>query len=499
MQAGSRLAGYAPYMILILFTAISGYVALHHEPWRDEAQAWLIVRDCPDLGCVERLMGYEGTPMMWHLAVYPLAKLGLPYESMAAAHFIIAVLAVSILVLYSPFNLYEKLLLVLGYFLLFEYTVVARSYILTALFLFLAAAVYRDRFTKPAAYSLTLALLANTTVHGLVAAVVIAAAYAFESLGRMRNREQWQAGGRKFAVFSAIALLGFAASAAQLSPPQDLAPSLAGWYLNPRENILLAAYSLGDAFLPAVIGAASALFAVPFVILTAAFFYRRRFTLGVYLAILLAFTAIFAFKHAGMARHHGIIFLSFIFCLWTGQSHAEGAPALRLPERVGRLITKQNLSMLFIQLLYLQVFCAFVASYEDATIEYSTGREVALFLAQNNFTGNDTLVATYHSEVASSALPYLPPGFRVYQIERGEFGSYVVWDARFEASHALGAGEIASRLEAASGAGAYGNVILVLGGLEGGDFTEWESPDYALLANFSRAITSDKMAVYRKK
>jgi hypothetical protein len=50
----------------------------YHEPWRDEAQAWLISRDLPILS-IFRQMNYEGTPALWHIILVPFAKFGAPY------------------------------------------------------------------------------------------------------------------------------------------------------------------------------------------------------------------------------------------------------------------------------------------------------------------------------------------------------------------------------------------------------------------------------------
>ena len=33
-------------IIFLLFAILTFFIGLHHEPWADEAQAWLIARDC---------------------------------------------------------------------------------------------------------------------------------------------------------------------------------------------------------------------------------------------------------------------------------------------------------------------------------------------------------------------------------------------------------------------------------------------------------------------
>ncbi len=59
-------------------------LAWRHEPWADEAQAWLIAKDSSVLNLFLNQLRYESTPGLWHLLLMPFAKLGAPYWTMAA-------------------------------------------------------------------------------------------------------------------------------------------------------------------------------------------------------------------------------------------------------------------------------------------------------------------------------------------------------------------------------------------------------------------------------
>jgi hypothetical protein len=68
-------------VVFVLYAAATLAVALHHEPWRDEADPWLLIRD----GRVSTMLartGWAGMPALWYLALAPVVKLGLPYEAM---------------------------------------------------------------------------------------------------------------------------------------------------------------------------------------------------------------------------------------------------------------------------------------------------------------------------------------------------------------------------------------------------------------------------------
>ena len=71
---------------LILFCAFAGYLAFNglllarHEPWRDEANVWLMARELSPAGLFAEIR-YQGHPCLWYLIVMPFAKLGLPFRS----------------------------------------------------------------------------------------------------------------------------------------------------------------------------------------------------------------------------------------------------------------------------------------------------------------------------------------------------------------------------------------------------------------------------------
>ena len=81
---------------------------------------------------------------------------------------------------WSPFSRLEKILLLLSYFLFWEYFVLSRSYVLIALFAFAFIAL-RDRRAPPEFILwLLLGLLANVHVFGTIWSMVLAAMLAME-------------------------------------------------------------------------------------------------------------------------------------------------------------------------------------------------------------------------------------------------------------------------------------------------------------------------------
>ena len=69
------------FIILFVYLFITIFALFHHEIWRDEAQAWCLVRDLNFFEIVNNIK-IEGHPCIWYLILFPLTRLHLPVESM---------------------------------------------------------------------------------------------------------------------------------------------------------------------------------------------------------------------------------------------------------------------------------------------------------------------------------------------------------------------------------------------------------------------------------
>jgi hypothetical protein len=160
-----------------------------HEMWRDELQAWAIARDSTWPWELIDNTAYEGHPPGWHLVLWAPSVFT---RSPVAAQFVnlICVSAAGWLVLrYFPFSRPVRVLLLFGYFPLFEMGAIARSYSL--LFLLVAGVlVLADRRPLPLAATVTLlGAMAATHVLAipLVGALAVALALGHPELSRRRR------------------------------------------------------------------------------------------------------------------------------------------------------------------------------------------------------------------------------------------------------------------------------------------------------------------------
>jgi hypothetical protein len=183
---GLRL-GLPEIMVLCLYAALVAWAIPHHEPWADEAQAWQIARTLP-LGQMFRVLSYEGHPGLWYVLLWLTSRLHLGYMGMHWLAGAIAVSGVVVLVFTSPFPRFLKLLLPFTFFLSFQYAVVARSYVLVPLLLFLCAYFWPQRLKKPLTIALLLGLLANVAPHAAAISGGLAFVYLID-LWLERNKD----------------------------------------------------------------------------------------------------------------------------------------------------------------------------------------------------------------------------------------------------------------------------------------------------------------------
>ncbi len=101
MQTGKDKIRFDNKLILnlILFCVFAAYLVFNgillsrHEPWRDEANVWLMARELSPIELFAEIR-YQGHPCLWYLIVMPFAKAGLPFWSIGLiSYFIMAVTA----------------------------------------------------------------------------------------------------------------------------------------------------------------------------------------------------------------------------------------------------------------------------------------------------------------------------------------------------------------------------------------------------------------------
>lgn len=424
------------FIVFIFVVFLAVFINVRHEIWRDEAQAFLITRDCQNLSDFLYVMHHEGTPYLWHIILLPFAKLGFSIVTEKAITLIFSIASMYLVIYKSSFNYVHKILIILGYYFLYEYTAISRSYCLSLFFILLLAQLYKYRFEKSKLYLLIIFIFCNSNIHSTIIGFFIFLSFIYEliKIGKLTEK--------KYELI--ICTFGFILIFLEVLPSKDLMNSLK----------LINCDSLFSGYKTAAISVLAAFFPVPdfnmhfwnsvylynFVtyyygfiayVLVLRLFYRNRNIFIIFILSTLSLIAFFVLKGIPGVRHTGIIYLCFLFCLWI---------------IIEKKQCKDNLSKIIIYiLLIVQVFSTVIAVNFDIKYNFSNAKYAADFIESNTYI-SDTVIM-YPSEYGSSIIANFKYRKKLYYIQNNGTGSYTVWNQRYEDVKEAGQGKMFEKLQ----------------------------------------------------
>jgi len=376
-----------------------------HEPWRDEAQAWLLVRDLNLAGLFKTLPS-EGHPPLWYLLIMPLAKCSLPYISQNYLAAIIMIATVYILIFKTKLPDLLKLALPFSYFFFYEYAVLARSYCLVAFFITLIIWLYPKRFEKPWLFAACVIGLFNTHMltFGFATALTVLFYLDARKQGKLKQVIPALAimtiGGMYLIPYLAFSAMARAEQMHALDHTTRIINTITGSTIIDGSSIwgtllfLLAALTLLKTTKPLLLlifGAAGVFYILAY-----------RYNLA-------------------DTRHYGVLFTILI-----------GSYALR-EYYVGdswNIIRAVPLSQYahwsFIVMIALQLPQTFTRYKADVEKDFSGAKATAEFLTDNNL--QNKIWVGHQAWAASAILPYVPAK-KIYYPECARYGTYYVYDS----------------------------------------------------------------------
>ena len=402
-------------LTICLYASLLSVVSYFHEPWFDEAQAWLIARDSSLFDMIWNVLRYEGHTPLWYLSLFIPAHMGIPFElGLKSINFVFAVLAAATFIKYAPFPLVVRILTPFTYFLFYQYGVISRCYSLFMLILWLIAAVFPRRNERPLLFSVLLALLGGITAYGMLIAFGIALAWLIEITIKYRKNApsffRALANTVSDKRFHSLILLGvlnvFYVAILWPMPdrhtPQYFDHITAGeilyrfisvpvgslfWGENPEafSNSDASAYSIYIAVIGLCLIAILFIWAVRNKIFNYVFF--------PYVILNLFISFIYFSPH-----HSGLYTLLTIFLVWiTEQKRDEFKPPQRANKinnnfyknRKYKLPYKEMFITCLAFFFIIQIYWSFSASMNDMRYPYSPYRDLALFVKNNKLSGEN--------------------------------------------------------------------------------------------------------------
>ena len=396
-------------VVFFLAAAVLVFGLWQHAMWRDEIQAWLIVRDSHGIADLLHNLRYEGHPALWYLLLMPFAALGRQPYLLQLAEGIVATATLAVIVWRGPFSRIELLLLPFGYFLLFEYGVKSRSYTLGNLLLFAFCATRRQRRDHPVRLAVILALLAN--VHAFFALVACAAVVAL-LVDRLVSQAPRQGSRVADSVAAGLFLLGLALAVATAHQPPD-SGFAQGWQFRlPLGDWAQPLRLLRGMVLDSGIRVPDGLAWKVAVVLVAVSLlrWRRAPAAAAFLAAAtLALVTFFYVKHGDSPWHHGVLFVVLIGSVW-------------LSREAGRDLVPRAL---FGAILAVQAIHGLYTFRLETVQPYSNGRAVAQLIARNGWP--DTTIMALGDFYASTVVGYSGAA-AVFYAQGARRGSFIVWD-----------------------------------------------------------------------
>ena len=425
----------------IIYFMISLFLTIMHEPFKNEAQAWLIVRDL-DLPGIMNIMWYEGTPALWHLLLFPLVKLGLPYFSMQLLHWIFAVIIIWLILYKSPFPAIFRVLFSFSYYFLYEYSAIARNYNITILLMFLLATIWKRKQELPFLFCLLVILIINTNLIIWGFGVMVTLLFFYD--GKCSHR--------KFSISHYISLIilvaGFALMFFQIIPRDQASDqsvvSFSFFDLKFPEMILRAP---ANAIIS--VGGDPESMVIPFFFFlcsTAVLFLLVK-KVPIFLATILSSAwciYMFMFIYSGGVRHHGYLLIIFIFFFWIRDYYKDS-------DWISRLVPRYILSDAFKHGVFLIVALCLLTTVmrmiaiipQEIRYEFSGSKEIAQYIKQNNLEEKNWI--GYRSDRCEAILPYFADK-KFWYAGIQDYGSYVVWNTEYKLNADLSSEDIITRI-----------------------------------------------------
>ncbi|MBN9482836.1 MAG: hypothetical protein BGO70_08165 [Bacteroidetes bacterium 43-93] len=406
-------------IVLAVYILLSLVGIYTHEVWLDEAHHFLLARDSSTFVSMLQHCRYEGHPLLWNILLFGVTRITANVMGMQLLHIVISTATVY-LVLKSPLSFIEKLLIIFGYFMLYEYNVISRNYGICMLLLMAIITIYTHHKERVISMAVLIFLMANTHLFGLALSGAFFITYIIVERGGWM---QISTSKRFGAVL--IVLIGFAISVCSIIPPvtygqkflsyehsssfsldrivKTLSPCLKGLVTTP--NYL--AYNTANRFIyTSLPGALQLLLSILALVLPAVVFRKSKMAMILFYCFTMLYCAVYYFLPLTYgARYFGFFYFAFIGCYWLCYSQVSN---------FSKRLILVVLSIQFVNGAYAYV--------KDILYPYSESKYVAKYLEQHAL-GKDVLILSPICRPGISAYT----GKKYYDVATGKDESYSLW------------------------------------------------------------------------
>ena len=428
----------AELILWLVFAAVTLVAVWYHEPWRDEAQAYLVARDNTLAGLVLH-MKFESQFLLWYLFTWPFVRLGLPIFGINLLHWALSCSTAYLIVRRAPFRFLTRAALIFSILFGFEFTVVARHYAIGVFLLTVLLMNWRERFRRPVLYACGIALCAQSNLPVWACLGGLCCAIAYEVI----VRRLWS---RRVFASMLICAFGFALALASIFNGSGFGSPYVG-----RRGDALAKLAVSERLQTSFDAISNMVYlpvwlCVVFIVLGALYFLWK--SAPAFICFLMSVGLIVALQLVGgfhSIRHIGFMLIGTVAACWIAA--VDDAPGLhavfRLPMRISTCLNGAA-GCAAALVLALQAFVTPFFFICEILYPFSHGHAAANFIRANIPEDVPMFCFTARSNV--SVLPWLPHR-KFFIFDRGEYGTYSKWGRAFGQSMKDMADEAAARLE----------------------------------------------------
>lgn len=387
--------------IFMLWILTITYLVLHHALWRDEVRNFMI-----GIGATSRIH-IIGNPHPF--LVYKIEQLLYwitdSYYVLPASSLFISLFSVILLLFFSPFNFRLKALILFGYPMLYEYTVMDRNYGISALLMLLLACCFSTDKYKYIFSGPILFLLANTNVHS---ALIVGGFSVLWPLSIWyENGKKWSEDNKKACLNSFLGIAGFIACFMTVYPTRyDLAAA------HPVEMTVKHHFRffkhltffgckdyLSDVFGHHLFGKIVylALEAVAYaaILFSPLVLWGDAFLFSVALLSLIGFSAFFSIVYQGNYRHEALWLMLVVALLWI-KKNTYKEPAGNVLNKIG--------SVSFYTILTIQVILSGLLAFHEVHKPNSMSKQFVDFINKDEILKNSPILSSMDYNL--EAIPY---------------------------------------------------------------------------------------------
>lgn len=425
-----------------LFIALGLIGISHHEMWLDEMHHWQLGRDSATLSELFHNARYDVHPLLWDILLFVIARFTHDPVWMQILNLSFSCIAVILVLKYAPFSKIMKVLIIFGYFVFYEYTVISRNYALGMLLIIICCVLYPKRTNHYFLFAVLLGILANTHLFALLVSFAFFIALTVDYL-----LCQTLIGRQKLEAFSGLLLYaGFVSLAViQIIPPSDSIAYtlLTGDVSGPRVNYALSILTqsffpipqLNTAswwntnFLVSHTPASHHLIPILILVIPLLIFVKRLVAMIIFYFTAISTMLFIFFFWVGGVRYFGFVLISFMAALWIAEYYPS-TPLIKLNKTFESI--SHILAMVFIYVvLIIQVAAGGIAWVLDFQTPFSQSRNTALYLVKHQLPGKPVAVSS--CDVGVPVNGYLDQ--KVFNAQINKWGSFCEWHLLSKVSH----------------------------------------------------------------